>query len=190
MKVKIALIDNYDSFTGNLFQLFDENLNCTLEVIPNDRIQMEDLIKFDKIVLSPGPDIPKNTPNLFSVIEEFKQTKSILGICLGHQAIVECLGGKLLNLEKVNHGIKKTIIINKQEKIFQNLPTTIEVGLYHSWLADKDYLPLSLKVTAESIDHSIMAVSHTTWDLKGVQFHPESFMTFYGRQIINNWIKQ
>lgn len=189
-KLQIVIIDNHDSFTGNLFQFFDENPNCDITVIPNDKIEIQLLEKYDKIVLSPGPDIPSNYPILFNILNTYAKTKSILGICLGHQTLIEYFGGTLYNLSTPLHGQKKEICILKQNILFKNIPTNIEVGLYHSWVANPLTFPKELEITAETKDGLIMAIKHKYLDIQGLQFHPESYMTDYGRQLINQWIEE
>ncbi|SFI73797.1 para-aminobenzoate synthetase component 2 [Myroides guanonis] len=189
-KLQIVIIDNHDSFTGNLYQLFDENPNCDITIIPNDKVEIQLLINYDKIVLSPGPDIPSNYPILFNILNTYANTKSILGICLGHQTLVEYFGGTLYNLPIPLHGQKKEIHILNQHILFKNIPTKIDVGLYHSWAADPLTIPKELEITAKTSDGIIMAIKHRTLDIQGVQFHPESYMTDYGRKIINQWIDE
>lgn len=189
-KQQIVIIDNHDSFTGNLYQLFDENPNCDITIIPNDKVEIQLLTKYDKIVLSPGPDIPSNYPILFNILNTYANTKSILGICLGHQTLIEYFGGTLYNLSTPLHGQKKEINILKHYNLFKNIPVNIEVGLYHSWAADPHTFPKKLEITAETNDGIIMAIKHINLDIQGVQFHPESYMTDYGRQIINQWINE
>ncbi|MDR2121815.1 MAG: aminodeoxychorismate/anthranilate synthase component II [Flavobacteriaceae bacterium] len=188
--VSVVLIDNHDSFTWNLYQLFDESIYCKVEVISNDRINYENLKKYDKIVFSPGPDIPKSYPQMNKIINEYAYTKSILGICLGHQALIEHWGGNLLNLSPVSHGKKEKILINNSDPLFKNLPESIEAGLYHSWAADERSLPGCFSIIAKSQQNIIMGISHKQLDIKGIQFHPESYMTFHGKDIIENWIRE
>ena len=188
--IRIVLMDNHDSFTGNLYQIFDENIHCKIEVFPSDGIDLKKLRVYDKIVFSPGPDIPSSYPQLSEILHEYSSSKSILGVCLGHQAIIEHWGGKLKNLSTVFHGQKQSIKIDTSCSLFSGLPETIEVGLYHSWAADKNYLPDCFSVTGINSTGTIMAVSHKNLDCQGIQFHPESYMTFYGRQILDNWVKE
>lgn len=188
-KLQIVIIDNHDSFTGNLFQLFDENPHCTITIIPNDRVDLDQLDKYDKIVLSPGPDIPSSYPVLFSILKNYATTKDILGICLGHQTIIEFFGGTLYNLETPQHGQKREINVLKEPPLFKNINKPIQVGLYHSWAANPERLPKELDIIAQTADNIIMAVQHKTLNVLGLQFHPESYMTDYGRQIISQWIE-
>lgn len=188
-KLQIVIIDNHDSFTGNLFQLFDENPNCTISIISYDKVDLDQLNIYDKIVLSPGPDTPRSYPILFSILEKYATTKSILGICLGHQTLVEFFGGTLYNLEIPQHGQKKEIQILKKSSLLNNLPNKIKVGLYHSWAADPNTFPKELEITAQTDDKIIMGLKHQTLDIQGLQFHPESYMTELGSQVINQWIE-
>jgi anthranilate synthase component II len=190
MAKKLLIIDNYDSFTYNLVQIIEEYGNCGFEVIKNDFVSIEDIHNYSKILFSPGPGIPSESPIMSNIIDKFYKTKSILGVCLGHQAIAEYFGGTIYNMKKVYHGIiQKIKIIDKEDYLFENLPSEIFAGLYHSWAVSKDDLPNCLTVSATSSDDVIMAISHNHFDVKGIQFHPESIMTQYGRQIIFNWLE-
>lgn len=185
---RIILIDNYDSFTYNLAQLLDESNLCSSEIIKNDVVKIDEISEFDKILISPGPGLPENTAKLKEIIDRWHRHKHILGICLGMQAIAEYFGASLYNLERVYHGIKtKTKITEKQEVLFKDIPEIIETGLYHSWAIYKNS-GKELKITAVSEDNIIMGISHKKYNVKGVQFHPESYMTEYGKQIIKNWL--
>lgn len=187
-KKEIVLIDNYDSFTYNLVHLLNE---CGQEVTVwrNDKFELEDLKPFDKIMLSPGPGIPSESGLLMDVIKEYGDKKSILGICLGLQAIAEVYGGKLYNLEKPVHGTATAIeVLKADEVLFQGLPSSFMVGRYHSWAVDKNHLPADLEITAVDPQGVIMAASHKTLDVKGVQFHPESILSEHGVELINNWL--
>jgi anthranilate synthase component 2 len=187
--MNILIIDNYDSFTYNLAQIVEEYGSCHLEIIKNDLLGEVQVSDYDKILISPGPGLPSDIPILANVINKFAPTKSILGVCLGHQAIAEVFGGGLINLSKVSHGISKEIeIIDKNEYLFKKLPEVLQVALYHSWAVTDKNFPEDLKITARSKDGIIMAISHKQYDLKGIQFHPESIMTKVGRQIIYNWL--
>lgn len=186
---QVLIIDNYDSFTYNLVHYL-EDLNCKVTVFRNDEIELDDIKPFDKIVLSPGPGLPKDAGILKEIIKEFAPTKSILGVCLGQQAIAEVFGGSLINLEKVHHGFASTItILENSNRLFTHLPSTIEVGRYHSWVVNPSDLPESLIVTAIDQDNQIMALQHQTYDVCAVQFHPESILTPLGKTILINWIK-
>lgn len=187
---KILLIDNHDSFTYNLVQLIVENPGYNITVAYPEEIDKKMVMGFDKIMISPGPGMPAERPFLKQLFTEPLIHKSILGICLGHQAVWESFGGKLFNLESVQHGIRKKIrIVDKEDTLFRGLDDEIEVGLYHSWAADPHFIPECLRITALSIDGIIMGISHNKFDIKGIQFHPESFMTDMGRIIIRNWLE-
>lgn len=185
--MKVAVIDNYDSFTYNLVHYL-EDLNAEVTVFRNDELDLTDLEKFDKILLSPGPGIPDEAGLLKEIIIKYAPTKSILGICLGLQAIGEVFGGKLINLEKVYHGVATKIIIIENDTLFQDIPNEIIVGRYHSWVVNKINLPKELIITSEDSNEQIMSLRHVTYDVKAVQFHPESIMTPHGKQILKNWI--
>ena len=185
---KVLLIDNYDSFTFNLAQMLHESNLCEYTIIKNDKVNLNKISEYNKILISPGPGLPEHTVNLFEIIDRFHEEKSILGICLGMQAIAEYFGADLYNLDKVYHGVKtNTKIIGKEDELFKDLPERIETGLYHSWAVSVDDVD-ELKVTAISQRNIIMAVSHIKYDVKGIQFHPESIMTKNGKKIIKNWL--
>ena len=186
---KILIIDNYDSFTYNLVHLVHE-IGLTCDVWRNDKFALEDVNAYSHIILSPGPGIPSEAGLLLAVIERYAATKSIFGVCLGQQAIAEAFGGKLHNLSRPMHGIATPIkITDKDEKLFAGLPEIFKVGRYHSWVVDQDGLPETLTVTAiDEKDNSIMALRHQQYDVRGVQFHPESVLTEYGRAILQNWL--
>jgi anthranilate synthase component 2 len=185
--MKILVIDNYDSFTYNLVHYL-EDLNCDVTVLRNDKLDLEDVEPFDKIVLSPGPGIPDEAGLLKPIIEKYAPTKSILGVCLGQQAIGEVFGGSLINLDEVYHGVatKVTITVD-DESLFNGLNKEIEVGRYHSWVVDVN-LPDSLEATSFDENGQVMSLRHKTYDVRGVQYHPESVLTPYGKQILKNWI--
>jgi anthranilate synthase component II len=187
--MKVLIIDNYDSFTYNLFHYIQKYPGVNVEVFRNDKIQLEEIAKFDKIVLSPGPGIPDEAGISKDLIAEYAPCKSILGVCLGHQAIAEVFGGTLHNMERVYHGVASNIIIeDREEPLFKGLPVQIEGGRYHSWLVQRDNLPKELIITATNEQNEIMALRHQTYDVKGLQFHPESVLTNTGETIINNWL--
>jgi anthranilate synthase component 2 len=188
-KMNIVIIDNYDSFTYNLASLVEVVAGRKPVVLRNDQFQIGDLDQFDKIVLSPGPGIPEEAGLLLDVIKYYASSKSILGVCLGHQAIGEAFGGKLINISKVFHGIATPIEHKGTDDLFEGLPSRFEVGRYHSWIIDPESLPVDLSVTAVDDEGLIMAISHNSLDIKGVQFHPESILTPDGKKIIQNWIK-
>lgn len=185
---KIVVIDNYDSFTYNLVHLLQE---CGQEatVLRNDKFDLGDLDEFDHILLSPGPGIPEEAGLLLDVIKRYGQSKKILGICLGMQAIAEVFGGELYNLEKPVHGTASKIqIVDKDETLFGDLPQSFDVGRYHSWAVNTGKLPAELRITATDQQGTIMALSHQSLAIKGVQFHPESVLTEYGKEMIQNWL--
>ncbi len=187
--MKILVFDNYDSFTYNLVHLVEKITGEKVDVFRNDQIALSDVAAYDKIILSPGPGIPEEAGLLLPLIKQYAATKSILGVCLGHQAIAEAFGGSLTNLSTVFHGVATPITINnKQSKILQSLPERIEVGRYHSWIVNKDDLPSVLEVTATDENGYIMALQHKTLDVQGVQFHPESVLTPDGEKIMQNWL--
>jgi len=184
---KILVIDNYDSFTYNLVHYL-EDLNCDVSVVRNDKLELDDIKPYDKIVLSPGPGIPDEAGLLKAIIETYATTKSILGVCLGQQAIGEVFGAKLVNLEEVYHGVATNITITvDDETLFNGLDKTIEVGRYHSWVVDTN-LPECLEATSVDSNGQIMSLRHKVYDVKGVQYHPESVLTPQGKKILENWI--
>ncbi len=185
--IKIIIIDNYDSFTYNLSHLLKE-LGANVTVVRNDKFRIEDLEQYDKIVLSPGPGIPSEAGLMPQVIKAYAGRKPILGICLGHQAIGEAFGAKLLNIGNVVHGVATPAHITVQDYLFKGLPKDIEVGRYHSWVVDDKELPQCLEVTSRSDDGYIMSLRHREFDIRGIQFHPESVLTPQGKTIINNWL--
>ena len=186
---KILIIDNYDSFTYNLVHLVNE-LGLECEVWRNDQFKLEDVEQFDKIILSPGPGIPSEAGLLLKVIEKYAPKKSIFGVCLGQQAIAEVFGGELLNLSRPMHGLATPIkITDPDEKLFAGLPEVFNVGRYHSWVVAEKGLPEEIQITAiDETDNSIMALRHKKYDVRGVQFHPESVLTEHGKQMMYNWI--
>jgi anthranilate synthase component 2 len=189
MENRVLIIDNYDSFTYNLVHLVNEiGLQC--EVWRNDRFGIGDADAYDKIILSPGPGIPSEAGLLLEVIEKYAPTKSIFGVCLGQQAIAEVFGGKLYNLTQPMHGIATPIsVTDKEEKLFKGLPASFKVGRYHSWVVDEKAIPEVLTVTAiDEADNSAMALRHVQYDVRGVQFHPESILTEFGKEMMANWI--
>lgn len=204
--MKTVIIDNYDSFTYNLAHLVKE-LGAEVDVLRNDKFELEELEKYDKIILSPGPGIPEEAGLLLEVIRTYAGRKPILGVCLGEQAIGQAFGGKLTNLSEVFHGIQTNIVIRDEglmisssslnthhsslntDYIFSGLPTEIPVGRYHSWVVDTDGFPEELVITAISSEGQIMALKHREYDIHGIQFHPESVLTPDGKQIVGNWLK-
>ena len=185
---RIVVIDNYDSFTYNLVHYL-EDLNCEVTVFRNDEFEMDELQQFDKILLSPGPGIPDEAGLLKNVIKTYASSKSILGVCLGQQAIGEVFGGTLINLEKVYHGVATNIkITNTDDVLFKDLPNEFEVGRYHSWVVSNDDFPNDLIITSVDENGQIMSLKHNKFDVRGVQFHPESVLTPNGKKILENWI--
>ncbi|QDW27650.1 aminodeoxychorismate/anthranilate synthase component II [Pedobacter sp. KBS0701] len=184
----VLVIDNYDSFTYNLVHLINE-VGYEAVVWRNDKFDLADVEKYDKILLSPGPGIPEEAGLLLDVIKTYAPTKSIFGVCLGQQAIAEVFGGTLLNLGRPMHGIATPVtVVDGNEPLFWECPQTINVGRYHSWVVSKENFPSCLKITARDHKNEIMALRHETLDVRGVQFHPESVLTEYGKQMMENWL--
>jgi anthranilate synthase component 2 len=194
---KILVFDNYDSFTYNLVHLVEKILHQKVEVHRNDQLPLEKVKDYDKIILSPGPGIPQEAGLLLPLIKEYASSKSILGVCLGHQAIGEAFGGKLINLSTVYHGVATPVTINRKalngkpsssRDLFKGLPDELEVGRYHSWIVADENFPSELLVTARDENNYIMAMQHKNFDVQGVQFHPESVLTPKGEEILRNWL--
>ena len=185
--MKLVVIDNYDSFTYNLVHLVKE-LGADVDVKRNDQFQLSELEPYDKIILSPGPGIPSEAGLLLDVIKTYAGRKPMLGVCLGHQAIGEVFGAKLENLSQVFHGVATSIKLLGNDPIFKGLPRRIVVGRYHSWVVSKDGCPDCLEITAESDDGEIMGLRHKDFDIRGIQFHPESVLTPEGKTIMRNWL--
>jgi anthranilate synthase component II len=188
--MKVLIFDNYDSFTYNLVHLVEKILHQKVEVFRNDQIPLEKVAEYDKIILSPGPGIPEEAGLLLPLIKQYAPTKSILGVCLGHQAIGEAFGGKLINLSTVYHGVATDCQLSTGiSQLFEGLPGNITIGRYHSWIvSDKDF-PADLEITARDENNYIMGLQHKTYDVQGVQFHPESVLTPDGEKIMRNWLK-
>jgi anthranilate synthase component 2 len=188
--MKILVFDNYDSFTYNLVHLVEKITHQKVDVFRNDQISLEQVNAYDKIILSPGPGVPSEAGLLLPLIKEYAATKSILGVCLGHQAIGEAFGASLENLSKVYHGVATPIqILNMEAPILKGLGNTVEVGRYHSWIvSDKNFPSNELEITAVDDNGFIMALQHKKYDVQGVQFHPESVLTPKGEIIIKNWL--
>jgi len=204
--MKILIFDNYDSFTYNLVHLVEKITHEKVDVYRNDKIPLEKIGEYDKIILSPGPGVPSEAGLLLPLIKEYAATKSILGVCLGHQAIGEAFGGKLTNLSSVFHGVATPMSIVKREtsnvnaenslltthysrkNLFEGLDDTFPAGRYHSWIISKENFPGELEITAEDENGYIMALQHKTFDVQGVQFHPESVLTPDGERIMRNWL--
>jgi len=188
--MKILVFDNYDSFTYNLVHLVEKLVPVKVDVFRNDRIPLEKIKAYDKIILSPGPGVPAEAGLLLPLIKEYAASKSILGVCLGHQAIGEAFGGELVNLSRVYHGVAtKCRLLERSNPLFGGLPSEIDIGRYHSWIVSKENFPEALEVTAEDENGYIMAMRHRTYDVQGVQFHPESVLTPQGEVILKNWLK-
>ena len=189
--MKILVFDNYDSFTYNLVQLIREiAVDAKVEVFRNDEITLEAVKAYDKILLSPGPGIPSESGLLLPLIKEYAPSKSIFGVCLGQQAIAESFGGNLSNLSKVYHVIATPIHLPNSSSLFEGLPNTFNVGRYHSWIVNENDLPSDLIITSKDEEGYIMSLEHKTYDVKGVQYHPESVLTPEGAKIIANWLKK
>jgi anthranilate synthase component 2 len=204
--MKILVFDNYDSFTYNLVHLVEKISGKKVDVYRNDQIPLEKIKKYDKIILSPGPGIPGEAGLLLPLIREYASSKSILGVCLGHQAIGEAFGGKLVNLTNVYHGVatpiqlinrqpsvageKNTTAQHKRRNLFFEMPDEFEVGRYHSWVVSDEDFPEVLEITAKDASGFIMALQHKTYDVQGVQFHPESVLTPDGEKILRNWLSE
>jgi anthranilate synthase component 2 len=201
--MKILVFDNYDSFTYNLVHLVEKITHNRVDVYRNDQIALEKVKEYDKIILSPGPGIPEEAGLLLPLIKEYASSKSILGVCLGHQAIGQAFGGKLINLSSVFHGVATPVKIVSSElsvvsgtntthrspsRLFEGLPAEIEAGRYHSWVVSKEKFPEELEITAEDENGMIMALQHKKFDVQGVQFHPESVLTPRGEDILRNWL--
>ena len=186
--MKILLFDNYDSFTYNLLHILKE-LGADVEVFRNDKITLDEVDRFDKIVLSPGPGIPEEAGILLPLIRRYAPTKSILGVCLGEQAIGEAFGAKLINLTEVHHGVCSDVRVVANDPLFNGLDRTLRVGRYHSWVVSKEDLPDCLEITAEDTEEGqIMGLRHKEYNVRGIQFHAESVLTPQGKEIIKNWL--
>ena len=184
---KVLVIDNYDSFTYNLVHYL-QDFNCDITVKRNDEIRLDEVEEFDKILLSPGPGIPDEAGLLKPIIKKYSPTKSILGICLGQQAIAEVFGGKIENLKKVYHGVSTKIkLINNDPVLYKDIPNSFEVGRYHSWIVSQD-LPDDLLATSIDKKGEIMSLKHIIYDVRAVQYHPESILTPEGKKILKNWV--
>ncbi|KOH46407.1 anthranilate synthase component II [Sunxiuqinia dokdonensis] len=189
--MKIVVIDNYDSFTYNLVHAIKKLSGQPVDVIRNDELELKDLEKYDKIVLSPGPGIPVEAGLLLDIIREFAPRKSMLGVCLGHQAIGEAFGAKLTNMNRVLHGIATEVKqLAPDPVLFENVSEQFEAGRYHSWIVEQDGLPACFEVTSRDGKGMIMSMKHKEYDLRGVQFHPESVLTPEGEKMIANWLRE
>jgi anthranilate synthase component 2 len=187
--MKILVLDNYDSFTYNLVYLIRQlGYGQQLDIRRNDAFALDEVEQYDKILLSPGPGIPSEAGLMPEVLQRYAATKSILGICLGHQAIAEAFGGQLYNLTEVQHGVASTLTV-VPDRLFEGLPNQFAVGRYHSWVVDEAHLPTELEVIGRTIDQQIMAIRHRQFDLRGLQFHPESILTEHGPKLVQNWLQ-
>lgn len=187
--MKILVFDNYDSFTYNLVHLVEKITGDRPDVFRNDELQLEDVEKYDRIILSPGPGVPKEAGLLLPLIKRYASSKPMLGVCLGHQAIAEAFGAKLTNLQTVYHGVAGKMIRSEVPAVlFRGLKNEFEAGRYHSWIVEKESLPADFEVTATDENGHIMAMQHKNFDLQSVQFHPESILTPDGEQILRNWL--
>ncbi|WP_418991718.1 anthranilate synthase component II [Alistipes sp.] len=187
--MKVLLFDNYDSFTYNLVHILAE-LGADVEVHRNDRITLDEVGRFDKIVLSPGPGIPEEAGILLPLVRRYAPTKSILGVCLGEQAIGQAFGAKLINLTEVHHGVCSDVRVVAPDPLFAGLEPGFRAGRYHSWVVSREGFPDCLEITAEDTEEKqIMALRHRQYDVKGIQFHPESVLTPKGRVMIENWLR-
>lgn len=187
--MKILVLDNYDSFTYNLVYLIRQlGYGQQLDIRRNDAFALDEVEQYNKILLSPGPGIPSEAGLMPEVLQRYAATKSILGICLGHQAIAEAFGGQLYNLAEVQHGVASMLTV-VPDRLFEGLPTQFAVGRYHSWVVDEAHLPIELEVIGRTPDQQIMAIRHRQFDLRGLQFHPESILTEHGTKLIQNWLQ-
>lgn len=186
--MKILVFDNYDSFTYNLVQIIEQIVGEEVDVFRNDKIALEDIDKYDKLILSPGPGIPEEAGILLELIKKYAPTKSIFGVCLGQQAIAEAFGGSLINLSEIYHGVATEAIQTKEHHIFRDLPETLEVGRYHSWAVNTADFPSELVITSVDKNGMIMSLKHRTYDVHAVQYHPESILTPDGRKILENFL--
>ncbi|MFO7842413.1 MAG: aminodeoxychorismate/anthranilate synthase component II [Bacteroidales bacterium] len=186
--MKILIVDNFDSFTFNLVHIL-EQFAAEVYVKRNNQIDMDELKEMDKIVFSPGPGLPSDVKIMYQIIDAYKECKPILGVCLGHQAIAHFFGAQLLNMKEVNHGRQKPTQIIQSDYIFKDIPAEFNSGRYHSWIVDKNNLPAELEVTSVDSENNIMSVKHKIYDIRSVQFHPESIMTEYGIEMLKNWVE-
>jgi anthranilate synthase component 2 len=187
---KIIVIDNYDSFTYNLVHILRElGLGKQMRIVRNDQFELEEVAEYDQILLSPGPGVPRDAGLMPQVLQTYGNEKSILGVCLGHQAIGEAFGARLYNLPLVYHGVTTDITLGEKDDLFYGLPSSFTVCRYHSWVIEKETLPEELLITSEDPDGRVMSVRHKDLDIRGVQFHPESIMTQHGKKMIDNWIQ-
>jgi anthranilate synthase component 2 len=185
----VLVLDNYDSFVYNLVYLLKE-LGAHVDVFRNDKISLEEVGKYDQILLSPGPGIPSEAGIMMDLLKEYKSTKKILGVCLGHQAIAEAFGSELQNMGEVLHGVTTECqVLDPAERMFLDIPMRFEVCRYHSWTVIPGSMPSDLKTTAQDDKGYVLAEAHQKYDVRGVQFHPEAYLTQHGLQMIKNWLK-
>ncbi len=186
---KVVVIDNYDSFTYNLVHALNQITGSKVDVFMNDKVDVKEMAAYSHIVLSPGPGIPDEAGLLKDIIREYAPEKRMLGVCLGHQAIAEVFGGSLINISKVFHGVSTRIrVLDREDYLYRIIPVEFDGGRYHSWIVSKKDLPDSLSITAQAEDGEIMGMRHNEYDVKGVQYHPESVLTREGMAILTNWI--
>lgn len=186
--MKILVIDNYDSFVYNIVHILRNIDNVEVNVVYNDQVDIPLVNHYDKILLSPGPGIPKDAGQLMEVIERFADHKPMLGVCLGHQAIAEYFGGKLLNLPQPLHGVQSNLSVNQTDYLFEDIPNKFQIGHYHSWVVQPQENS-EFEILASDENENIMAIKHTHYDVRGFQFHPESILTEHGARLLQNWIK-
>lgn len=187
--MKILVIDNYDSFTYNIVHALNKFEGVSVTVKRNDEVEAEEPYLFDKIVFSPGPELPEEAGSVLSVIGNYAGKKPMLGVCLGHQAIGKSFGGTLQNMNDVLHGIATPIIVVARSYLFDNIPETFIAGRYHSWIVERETLPKVLEITSIDEEGRIMSFQHREFDIQGVQFHPESVLTPLGGKILENWVR-
>ncbi len=186
---KILVLDNYDSFTYNLVHYIEEIVGYTIDVLRNDQIALDEVVQYDKILLSPGPGVPHDAGIMIPLIKKYGSTKSILGVCLGHQGIAEAYGGSIINLPKVYHGVATPIILtDDSEPLFKGVPLTFNAGRYHSWAVNEKDLPDCFQVTSRDNEGEVMSMRHRQYDVRSVQFHPESILTEHGKTMMRNWL--
>ncbi|REJ82376.1 MAG: aminodeoxychorismate/anthranilate synthase component II [Bacteroidetes bacterium] len=189
--MNVLLLDNYDSFTFNLLHIIEQYVGIEVDVFRNDKIQLDDIYKYDSIIISPGPGLPHDAGILMPMLEKYKSVKKILGVCLGHQAIGLACGCRLKNLSRVLHGVsRKTVQTEEYDSLFRNIPKVFKSGHYHSWVIDRESLTPELKITALDEEGNIMAIRHVEYKMAGIQFHPESILTEYGKELIFNWLDE
>jgi len=186
--MRILILDNYDSFTYNLVQIVEEETGHLPDVFRNDQIPIKEVQQYDKILISPGPGLPSESGILMELLKTYSPTKDILGVCLGLQAIAECFGGELYNLDRVMHGVATDTIIIREDLLFKDLPEQFKTGRYHSWAVKKENFPEELEIIAEDNQGVIMALRHRKYNVRGVQFHPESVLTENGVLLMRNWL--